>query len=153
MPDLITHSAAAYFISRFKWRAQDRALFYLGAILPDLLSRGVYIAAPNLYYATDLLHSPFCVTLFTLIFIEFFDRSIKKRVFLLLISGVVSHYLLDILQKHLAIGYYWFFPFSWKTYTWGLFWPETATRFSFVWITLILFLEITIQIKNKFNCD
>jgi len=149
MPDLLTHYTAAYFISRPSAFARFRAVFYLGTILPDIISRPFYILVPKLAVYTVAMHTPVFLVFLCLFITEFFQNDIKKVVRNYLFLGVLLHFALDLLQKHLVGGYFWFFPFSWKTFEIGLFWPETPLRFTPVWVLLILISECVIFIKKR----
>ncbi len=142
MPDLITHSAAAYFLSRDKRMAHYRAFFYIGAILPDVLTRPVYILFPKLFFFTVAIHTPVFMLVAVLFFSEFFRAEIKRPVALFTLAGVALHFLMDVFQRHLLTGYYWFFPFSWRSVEIPLFWPETPVRFIPLWIALVLGTEL-----------
>ncbi|MFC1718855.1 hypothetical protein ACFL6S_34705 [Candidatus Poribacteria bacterium] len=68
MPDLVTHISAAYLVRRgTKSIAQAGALFYLGVILPDLLTRPVNILLPPLYWFVMPLHTPLALTMVCLL--------------------------------------------------------------------------------------
>ncbi len=68
MPELVTHISAAYIVSRgTKSITQTAALFYLGAILPDLLTRPVNILLPPLYWFVRPLHTPLALTMVCLL--------------------------------------------------------------------------------------
>ena len=142
MPDLITHSAAAFFLTRHKRAMRYRAFFYIGAILPDVLARPVYIVFPKLFFFPVAVHTPVFMLATVLLFSEFFRPEIKRPVVQFTLSGVALHFLMDFFQRHLLTGYYWFFPFSWKSIEIPLFWPETPVRFIPLWIALVLGTEL-----------
>lgn len=149
MPDLVTHAAAAYFLTRHGSFQRFRVFFYLGAILPDILARPIHILFPQLYLYTIAIHTPLFMILFALLFSEFFNRSIRLQVIKFLLFGLLSHFLLDLFQKHLGDGYYWFFPFSWTSFEIGLFWPELPVRLIPVWLFLVAVTEITMRLKRR----
>ncbi|NOY58612.1 MAG: hypothetical protein GXO75_06730 [Calditrichaeota bacterium] len=141
MPDLITHTAAAYFIMRPGKFARFRVAFYVGTILPDILSRPFYILKPELYRYTIAIHTPVFIVLFCFLFAEFFNREIRKDVRNFLLLGAALHFFLDLFQRHLLTGYLWFFPFSYKSFEIGLYWPETPLYFIPLWVGIIFVIE------------
>jgi len=149
MPDLITHFTAAYIIKIPRRWSRFRVPFFLGAILPDLLTRPVMILFPQTYYIVYSLHTPVATALACLLISQFFSEHIRKGVSTNLLLGVTLHYGLDFLQKHVITTYYWFFPFSWKTAELGLFWPEDPLRWVPVWIILIISIEATLYLKKR----
>jgi hypothetical protein len=148
MPDLITHTAAAFLVTRRGRFDQYRVFIYLGTILPDVISRPIYILKPELYTYTVGIHTPVFMLFFILLLSEFIIRDIRRIVFWSLALGVGIHLLLDAFQKHLAGGYFWLFPVSWSTYSWGLFWPEITVRLFPIWLLIIVLTEITTRIKR-----
>ncbi len=149
MPDLLTHYTAAYFFSRPSAFSRFRAVFYLGTILPDIISRPVYILFPKLAAYTVAMHTPVFLFFLCLFLAELFQKGIKENVRNYLFMGVLLHLVLDLLQKHLVGGYFWLFPFSWKTFEIGLFWPDAPLRFAPVWIFLILLSESIYYMKKR----
>ena len=143
---MITHTTLAYFLTRPQRFKSFRIFFYLGTILPDLLSRPWYIIFPKLYFYSIAIHTPVFMIVFSLLAIEFFPPFQRKSVFIYLMSGILAHFALDLLQKHLVTGYYWFFPFSWHSFEIGLFWPETAVNLIPLWIIAVVFTELVILV-------
>lgn len=129
MPDLITHCLASRIIvlGRFK---KYLLLFLIGAILPDVLSRVPHFFLAFSYrcsWVIAVFHSPLVLILFVLIFALLFKD--KKQAGSGLFFGMVFHLFLDSFQRHIGGSYYWFFPFSFKTGEFGLFWPEESLSF------------------------
>ena len=149
MPDLITHFAAAYILKTPSRWSRFRVPFYLGAILPDLLSRPFYILYPPATYIVYSLHTPVISAVICLLIAQFFEGEIRSRVRTNLLLGITLHYGLDLLQKHVIVPYFWFFPFSWKTFELGLFWPEDSLQLVPVWISLVLIIEVILQVKKR----
>ena len=129
MPDLITHMAGAYLVKKGFRITKFLVLFYLGAMLPDLVSRPFHIIWPQTLFASQAFHSPVGSFLICWLVSLFFREDQRKPVFWLLLSGSIVHLIMDAGQMHLIGGYLWFFPFSMKTFTAGLFWPEDSVRF------------------------
>lgn len=148
MPDLLTHTLASYFFVRHDNFRRFRIIFYLGGIFPDLISRPFYILMPKLYYYTISIHSPVFVMIAELMLVEFFSEDIKSAVRNYLFAGTALHFLLDLLQKHLQDGYYWLFPFSWKSFEIPLLWPEDFIRLIPIWLILMIMTEFVIKIYH-----
>ncbi|MBN1997697.1 hypothetical protein JW935_09105 [candidate division KSB1 bacterium] len=149
MPDLVSHVVFAYAISRY-FTFSRRVLFYTGAILPDIITRPIYILIPQLYPYTIAVHTPVFMIFFTLFFAELFEKKIRQEARIFLFAGVLSHFLLDALQKHIhAGGYFWFFPFSWNAGSLGLFWPHEPLKLIPLWVFLILAVEVGIFFYNR----
>ncbi len=138
MPDLVTHIAGAFLVGRGMKIARGAAFFYLGAMLPDLITRPFHIVYPPLLPATLGLHAPVAVFLFCWLASLFFRSDQRKPVFWLLFSGSLLHFLMDTAQKHLAGGYPWLFPFSNRRFSWGFIWPEDSIRFLPVTLLIVL---------------
>lgn len=134
MPDLLTHFLSGYLLG--KWTIASRArrsIFYLGAILPDLFSRGPVILLEFIMrrYPSGLsrffinFHSPFVVFWLSLLISQFFQKD-RRKIFFILLSGAGFHFILDFFQRHVEPVYFWFFPFCWKRYEAGLFWADSS---------------------------
>jgi len=148
MPDLLTHSAAAYLAAR-RWFPRPAAIFFIvGTMLPDVLSRPFYIIFPTLHWWVMPLHTPIGILIVCWIISGLFKAEDRKIVFIALLAGAMLHFLLDAPQKHLAAGYFWLFPFSWKTYEWGWWWSEDSVRLVPGVILLVAFVEIIIYSRN-----
>jgi len=151
MPDLMTHSLVAYLFVRHNHFERFRIFFYLGSIFPDIFSRPFYILMPKLYFYTVSIHTPAFIAVTGLIFIEFFKPEIRSMVRNYLFSGIGLHFFLDMLQKHQQDGYYWFFPFSWKSFEIPLLWPEEFLQLLPALLILVLMVEIFYQLYRVYN--
>jgi len=147
MPDLLTHTASAWILTRFLNAAEKRALLYVGVILPDIVSRPFYIIWPELYFYTLAVHTPVFMLIFLFFTSEFFEQKSSARLFLGI--GVFLHFIFDAMQKHLLDGYYWLFPFSWWSYSGGFFWPNQALNFVPVWMSMIIIGELVTFFLRK----
>jgi len=150
MADLMTHFTFAYALTRFPRFARFRVLLYTGVILPDILSRPFYILKPELYLYTVGIHTPVFMAFFCLLCAEFFPRDIRPDVRKYLMAGVGLHFFVDLFQKHLLSGCLWFFPFSWRSFEIGWYWPHELLRFIPVWILFIASVESVIFIRGHF---
>ncbi len=149
MPDLITHFAVAYILKIPRGWSRFRVPFYLGAILPDLLTRVFVILYPPSDYVVYSFHTPIVSIVVCLLIAQFFDKSIRAGVRANLLLGIILHFGLDVLQRHVIVPYFWLFPFSWKTFELGLFWPEESLRLMPLWLVLVIIIEAAIQIQKR----
>jgi hypothetical protein len=125
MPDLVTHYAVAHLIGR-RWRRPAISLCLFGALLPDLLTRPFYILWPKTYWLVMPLHTPVGIFIASSLVALFFRLEDRRAVFIALMIGALLHFALDALQRHLVVGYFWLWPFSWWTTERGLFWSEES---------------------------
>ncbi|MBN2357032.1 hypothetical protein JXO59_13025 [candidate division KSB1 bacterium] len=142
MPELVTHAFSAYFLGYHRWFRPVRWIFYFAVLLPDLLSRPLYILRPQWVGYTVAVHTPIFAFGVCLLLAELFAASIRNRVRWALLSGCALHFLLDLFQRHLESGYIWLFPFSWESFEIGLFWPEAPLRLVPIWIGLMILFEL-----------
>jgi len=153
MPDLVTHTFTAYFFGlhprcrRFRW------IFYLGVLLPDLISRPIYILWPQWGGYSAATHTPVFAFIFCGLLSEFFAAPLRSPVRLALWAGCGLHFFLDLFQRHIGAGYYWFFPFSWKKYELGWFWPESALPLVPVWIVILLASEMVFWLHRRSRAE
>jgi len=129
MPDLATHLASAYVAGRFVSFRRSAVYFYLGVLLPDLVSRPLHIVFPSTFWAAQSFHSPAVVFLFSWLISLFFRFDQRRKIFLALTASSVLHFLFDLTQKHLVAGYLWFFPFSLNKYSVGWIKPDDFVRY------------------------
>ena len=143
MPDLVTHLSVGYLVRQGTKRIEQMvALFYLGTILPDVLTRPVNILQPRLYWLVMPLHTPLALTLVCLLLSYLFAETVRREVFLTLLFGVYLHLFLDLFQKSIGPAYPWLFPFSWRSFQIGLFWPEDSLVLLPVWGLLGILLVV-----------
>lgn len=153
MPDLFTHLAAAHIARRtveikraVPSSQHSYTMFYLGTILPDIISRPptILFQEQSVYWFVEQTHTPFALLFMSYLIVMFIKEKSRIKYFVILLYGIGLHCLLDLMQKHLASGtYYWFFPFSWETFNIPLFWPSDS-------ILAIPFLLIVIGIYEAF---
>lgn len=148
MPDLLTHAAAAHLAAR-RWFPRPAAiLFTVGTMLPDVLSRPFYIIFPALHWWVMPLHTPVGIALVCWMLAGLFRMEDRQTVGLALFGGAVFHFLLDAPQQHVAAGYFWLFPFSWKTYEWGLWWSEDSVKIVPFVVVLVAVVEGFIYLRT-----
>lgn len=141
MPDLITHCLASRILVLGRLK-KYLPLFITGTLLPDVLSRVPHLFLQGCYrcsWSLAVLHSPLPLLLFILIISLLFKN--KKQALGALFLGMFFHLFLDSFQRHIGGSYYWFFPFSFKTWEIGLFWPEASLHFipPLLLITIIIY--------------
>lgn len=157
MPDLITHVAASHLLYRFAEIIKQRkisvsliSLFVLGTILPDILTRPLYIIFPVTHDWTIAFHTPMGMLL-TTGFIAMWFKQQRKSIFITLFSGAMCHFILDACQKKVADNDFWFFPFSWKSYHWGIFWADDVILYIPFWIAIIMVFEMGRYLHNRIS--
>ncbi|MDZ7315953.1 MAG: zinc dependent phospholipase C family protein [candidate division KSB1 bacterium] len=146
MPDLITHAVSVYPFCKLRHFKRYRLFLLIGVLLPDLLGRPIHILFPRLMPYTLAVHTPVFMIVFILLLAEFFEKGERALVIKFTAAGVLCHFILDMLQRHIGSGYFWFFPFSWKSFEWGLFWPEDSIKWIPLWLILILAAEAVVRI-------
>jgi hypothetical protein len=128
MPDLATHLAAGYLVAETRQGVSQeaKALFLVGNLLPDLLTRPFYAVFPGLYWAFAPLHTPVGLVLACGIASYAFEKRLRGMAFRALALGAALHLLLDALQKRVIDVYGILFPLAWKDVYLGLFWPDES---------------------------
>jgi len=106
------------------------AAYYLGAALPDLLTRPFHISMPILGPYLEVWHSPACVLLWGVLLGRMFVAPRRAAMLAALMFGAANHLVLDLIQKHIAGGYLFLFPFSLTRTTLGVLWPEQTVILS-----------------------
>jgi len=150
MPDLITHTVAAYIIRKRSISTPDLLLYLFGAMLPDLATRPFMIMFPPTRYFFHTFHTPVAMMLIIYLISQLFEDSIKYRVMKLLSFGVLTHFFLDFFQASVgARGYSWFFPFTYWDLNFGLFWPEDSISVLPIVLGVFLVDFIYTYLKNK----
>jgi len=151
VPDLITHTVAAYIIRKRKISVHNLILYLIGSMLPDLVTRPFMIAIPSLRHYFHAFHTPAALAIIIIMISYLFEEINQRKVILLLSLGTLTHLLLDSFQASVGDrGYSWLFPFSYSDFNFGLFWPEDSI--SILPAVVIIFLAdffITKRIKNR----
>jgi len=144
VPDLTTHVVGAYVAGRALRLRNLDATYYLGTILPDVISRPFQILLPASGHYVEASHSPALAIPACLALSLLFAKETRPLVQRNLILGSVLHLLLDALQKHVCGGYPWLFPFSDYRPRCGLIWPDHTPL-------LLPFLLILAYLLHKRN--
>ena len=156
MPDLLTHFLSGYILGRPVSKPAHRAIFCLGAVLPDMASRIPVLFLDiilnrypgKFYYFFSNLHSPFVVIWISLLISLFFARE-RAAIFLILMTGAGFHLFLDFLQKHFEPVYFWLFPFLWKSGELRMFWADDSLYAIPFLVGFIVIIEGWIYLKHK----
>ncbi|MBI4860320.1 MAG: hypothetical protein HY815_08670 [Candidatus Riflebacteria bacterium] len=161
MPDLLGHVAVARLalelagvaavLERGEPASEDARLacFYLGSILPDLVTRPFHILFPGCTAYVEVLDSPFCLALWALMLSQAFAGPLRRAALRCLSAGIATHVVIDLVQRHIAGGYMLLFPFSVATPTWGLLWPEQSVGLSLALAAVALVVEIAARRRRR----
>lgn len=146
MPDLGTHVLATYLASRCHPKGGTwSALLLLGAILPDVLTRPLFELFPDAFWFFFPLHTPLVLALVCYALSLLFEEQTRVKTFVALYAGVLFHLALDLLQKSATLSYTPLFPFSWATWSAGLFWPDQ----SLLLIPVLLLLSGGVVLRSR----
>ena len=153
MPDLMTHLLVPWVLARPTLeKRRSLALFCLGAVLPDLFSRvpAILLGRTQAAWVFSAFHTPAGILVLCLGAAFLFPREMRKPCLGWLLAGSGVHFFLDLLQKTVLAGnYYWLFPFSFKRFQVELFWPD-ETVFA-IPILLLLALGAELHARRKRN--
>jgi LexA-binding, inner membrane-associated putative hydrolase len=119
MPDWITHIVVAWTLCRilsFKFKefnSSNTMIVIAGALIPDLakIVLGLKLIGIDAFEYLAPIHLPTGSFIIAGIISLFFPE--KKKTFLFLGLGVLTHYSLDLILEHVSGGIYLFYPFSW----------------------------------------
>jgi hypothetical protein len=129
--DLITHTCSAILWKAAAGPGRDGrthvATFVAGVCAPDLLSRVPSTALTFLrwqlpwipewtIYLWGPLHMPVGIVLGSAMLAYLFAEAERPAAFRALVGGGLLHLALDVLQRHLGVGYLLLYPFS--TWDW-----------------------------------
>ncbi len=151
MPDWIVHIAFALLLA-VVLKIKNWKLLIAGAILPDI-SRLILIIFNFLgfdeiqtYLFLEPMHTPFINLLMSISLALFFNGFFINL--LIIYLGVISHYLLDLLQFAGAFGHMIFYPISFKEYSVNLVY---SGKIIFPIIGVIVLLISLYYLKEKNN--
>jgi hypothetical protein len=156
MPDLITHVALGHLVIRpLDWKTPRtdssimRHVFFLGCILPDIVTRPWYIVFPSTHGWTFFLHTPIGAFLLCAFLAQFFEKSISKNVFTHLLAGSGFHFFIDAFQKQVVGNSAWLFPISYRHIGFGIAWTDQIMDLLPLWLALVVVLEIAIRLSRR----
>jgi hypothetical protein len=136
--DLVTHTCVAVLAKVLPGRP-NVAIFVLGTCLPDLLARVPSMGLTWLRWSVPAIpewlihvwvpfHMPVGMLLSSFLLAFLFPETGRSVVFLNLLGGAILHLAVDLLQRHLGVGYLLFFPFSWWDFELGWIGSEDTVR-------------------------
>ena len=147
MPDWISHILLGLIIAEV-FNIRKKSLVVLGSILPDIILKiyALSIIIPMkinfLFWFLYPLHTIAGITILSFLLTIAFKYDAKKT-FGLIFIGAVFHILLDGTTKFMLynIQGLFLFPFSWKYYGIGIFYPEQY------WIVMVLLFGIYVILR------
>ena len=148
MPDLLGHLFIGLILAEL-FNARKKSLIVLGALAPDLLSKldliYFYLDIPKVIQFSSF-HTPMMCFLISILIAPLFRYGGIKTVISFNI-GSVSHFLLDLVNKHFSrSGTRFLFPFSFHNYTLNLIWSDDTI---FILAAVILAYIALIYLKKK----
>ena len=146
MPDLATHVLTTHLMSRARpgWRTLYAPLL-LGAILPDVLTRPLYMLFPAAFWLFFPLHSPLVLALVCYVLSFLFEERGRAKTFIAMYAGALLHIVLDLLQKSVTLAYAPLFPFSWAQWSAGLFWADDSLLILSALLVFVLVRRVWIE--------
>ncbi len=154
MPDWIAHVLVAWIsctLLGFKYRQFNSAntvIAMIGSLIPDIIKVGMPLEWLNIYmwnYITPL-HLPIGSVIIASIMALFFRE--RKLVFLFLLFGLLTHYLLDIFLINISGGMSLLFPLSWQGFQLGII-PTDDYYLTFITIIVALMVFAISKIRAK----
>jgi len=148
MPDLFAHFTSGFLPSRHRCLRDHDALFVIGAILPDVLTRipnivlGQFLTAPIAPFF-DALHTPIALLLVCYLCTFAFEELKRKAIFISVLAGAQLHFVLDVMQRQFFYPVYMpYFPFSTKKFQLGLFYFDDSIYLFPLFLGLTLWVWI-----------
>lgn len=128
MPDLMSHLLIGLILTEL-FNVKKKSIVLLGALIPDLLSKMSLLFAYLQIHHTmrwDSFHTPFMAFLLGILVSAFF-RYDNLNVIIYFNIGSMSHFISDLTIRHFGEGgTRLLFPFSIKSYSLNLLWPEQS---------------------------
>jgi hypothetical protein len=139
MPDWLSHVLLGLVICEI-FNIRKKSLVLIGAVLPDILRLSKLLTffpvdSSSTYKIFFPLHTPIGSLVLACLVALLFDYKYVAAVWLLSI-GWISHFFLDVFQRHLGFGEnLLFFPLSWNNLELGV---VAINQFYYVLIPLIV---------------
>ncbi|MGZ7134888.1 MAG: metal-dependent hydrolase [Methanobacterium sp.] len=154
MPDWVAHVLVAYIsctVLSFKYKQFNTpytVIAMIGSLIPDIFKIYIPLETIGIYMQNIIvpLHLPIGSLIVVSIIALFFRE--KKLVFLFLIFGVITHYILDSFLIHLNGGMPLLFPFSWAGINYGII-PVDDYYLSLITIVLAIMVYATSRIIGR----
>ncbi len=123
---------------------------FIGTVMPDLMKPMIrWVSLPEKWWFFPL-HSPVFLLIFMYAAAMLFHEKDRPIIYGGLLTGAFIHLSIDLFQDSVISSYFLFFPFSFRTFTIGLFPPEAPLR----WIPVFVIAVITLHwVKRKFLKD
>ena len=153
MPDWIVHVLVAWTICTilgFKYKqfnTPNTVIVMIGSLLPDIFKIVIPLQYLGVYISNFInpIHLPIGSLIIASIIALFFKE--RKTVFLFLIFGFLTHYILDFLLINLNGGMPLFFPLSWQGLEFGII---PVDDYNITIITILIALGVySITLSNK----
>ena len=122
MPDCFTHVVFGLLLCEV-FTIKHKSLVILGCLLPDIGNLLNLLLNYKFSWFLQPLSTPIGVILLSASIGFLFNIEYKRAVSLLLL-GAGSHLILDFTVRRFEEGILFLFPFSWRQYNFGLYWPE-----------------------------
>ena len=112
MPDWVTHSMVAWITG--KTTNIDVGLVVIGSIIPDLskINQVAIWLGTDFRSYFDPLHAPICALIIGAIIALFFENI--KKAFIVIVIGIMTHFLLDFFLIGITKGTQFLYPVSLK---------------------------------------
>jgi hypothetical protein len=141
MPDWFTHSLVGWITG--KTIKLDVSLVAIGALIPDiskisLLIKWVFGREFDSFFMP--IHTPVGALLIVCVIALFFED--RKKVFLYLGVGVMTHFIFDMFLLNVSGGTALLFPFSWDEWTLGFIRSDDYTMTIFAVIAAVIVYSI-----------
>lgn len=151
MADFLVHVAAAYLPARPLLRdARVRAVLYAGAILPDLLYKGLLYLFEAPTWLCEPTHSPLALLAIAYAAALLFEESFRARAFGALVAGSWLHVLLDMGKDYMGRGVIpWAFPFSMDLLEFGAYGNEHTPHFIAPALALLVLGELLGRLRES----
>jgi hypothetical protein len=129
MPDWFTHTLAGWITG--KTAKRDIALVVIGSLIPDLVKINLlfFWLGVNDHHFFEPLHTPVGALLVAGIVAFSFKNA--REVFIPLVIGVSTHFILDFFLYHVQGGIKLLFPFTWDE------WQYHLVRSDDYWMTIV----------------
>ncbi len=147
MPDMATHLLLQTGVNNLfvKSRHFGNAAL-IGTVMPDLMKPMIRWVSPAEKWWFFPLHSPVFLLILMYAAAMMFHEKDRPIVYRGLLTGAFIHLSIDMLQDSVVSSYFLFFPFSFKTFTVGLFSPEAPLQ----WVPILAIVVMTLYwIRRK----
>jgi len=150
MPDWMSHLLLGLIAAEL-FSVRKKSLVVLGALMPDLISKFLllffYLGFWN-NLGLDSFHTPLVSFLLAVLIAPLF-RYDRVKTILLIILGLVTHFLSDFMIRHYTSGMRLMFPISMSIYRFDLIWPEQSIYF--LMVSFVVYVLIRIVKKIEFE--